>query len=45
MEFLGRLRGEQRFDGAEKLIAQIKLDIENAADFFIKESLSLSATV
>lgn len=45
VEFLGRLRGEQRFDGAEKLIAQIKLDIENAADFFIKESLSLSATV
>jgi len=28
--FVARLRGEKRFDGAEELIAQMRLDVEGA---------------
>jgi riboflavin kinase / FMN adenylyltransferase len=34
VEFLGRLRGEQRFAGVADLVRQIHLDIERAQDWF-----------
>ena len=34
LEFLSRLRGEQRFDSPEELIQQIHYDVESAKLFF-----------
>jgi riboflavin kinase/FMN adenylyltransferase len=36
LDFLARLRGEQRFDGVEALVAQINRDVEQARDIFAK---------
>ncbi len=36
VEFLGRLRGEQRFAGVDELVRQIHLDIERANPWFAK---------
>lgn len=42
VEFLGRLRGEQRFAGVADLVRQIHLDIEHAQSWFTRGSLNTS---
>ena len=37
IEFLARLRAEQRFDGIDALVAQIKADVERARSLFLQQ--------
>ena len=38
LEFLERLRGEEKFDGVEALVAQISRDVERTRTFFASRS-------